>query len=135
VDKNWEHLRESKPQLVSIMIGTNDLKSGTTIRDFEIAFSLLVLKARLLVGTKHIVLNKIPLLHKGVMLPYNSGMNETVHDYNNLIDRLAKREGLHLNTMPQAMNFFIDGVHLNNDGSRKWGETLANLILDLRNAD
>lgn len=135
VDKNWINIKESEPQLASIMIGTNDLKFGTSITDFEIAYSLLVLKAKLLVGSKYIVLNKIPTLQDGVMLPYILKMNETAKKYNNFIEHLSKREGLLLNTMPESNDLFLDGVHLNDKGSKEWGICLGETILNLRNAD
>lgn len=135
IDLNWLNIKGSSPLLASIMIGTNDLKSGTSIEDFKIAFDLLVLKAKLLVGSKHIVLNKIPTLQKGVMLPYNSGMNKTAILYNNFIEEFAQQEGLILNTMPESEDLFLDGVHLNAKGSKEWGVNLGNLILELRNAN
>ena len=134
VDLNWTNIKDQEPLLASIMIGTNDLKSKTPIEEFEIAYTLLVLKTKLLTGSKHIILNKIPLLQSGVMLPYNLEMNETVHSYNEFIEQLAQKEDLILNSMPESNDLFLDGVHLNDVGSKIWGKKLANRILELRYA-
>lgn len=133
IDRNWSNIREQGPLIASIMIGTNDLKSNTPTREFEIAYTLLILKTKLLIGSHHIVLNKIPLLQKGVMLPYSLKMNKMAQAYNEIIQQLSKREGLMLNTMPESNDFFLDGVHLNELGSRIWGENLTDRILELRN--
>ncbi|WNJ19040.1 SGNH/GDSL hydrolase family protein [Pontibacter sp. G13] len=132
IDKNWSHLNETKPELISLMIGTNDLKKNTSFSDFQIAFSLLLIKVKLLVKSRNIILNKIPSLRSGVMLPYNLSMNEMGIQYNNWISEIAKSHGLMLNEMPESDDLFFDGVHLNQKGSELWGKHLSQKILELR---
>ena len=121
--------------MASIMIGTNDIKSNTPLWEFEIAYSLMLLKTKLIVGSNHIVLNKIPLLQKGVMLPYSLKMNKTIIAYNEIIEKLSQREGVILNSMPESSDIFLDGVHLNDLGSSLWGEALSDKIMELRNGE
>lgn len=135
IDQNWSNIKGQGPLMASIMIGTNDIKSNTPLWEFEIAYSLMLLKTKLIVGSNHIVLNKIPLLQKGVMLPYSLKMNKTIIAYNEIIEKLSQREGVILNSMPESSDIFLDGVHLNDLGSSLWGEALSDKIMELRNGE
>lgn len=132
IDSSWKHLLETKPEIVTIMIGTNDIKSNTNEEDFKIAYNLLITKARLLQRNGNIILFEIPRLENGVMLPYNIDMNAKIESFNEIISKLAKRESLMIHKFEQNEDFFYDGVHLNNNGSVQWGNQLAEYILNLR---
>ena len=133
IDSNWSNLKDLAPEVISIMIGTNDLKIKTTTEDFEIAYRQLIIKSKLLVNSNNIIIHKIPLLQKGVMLPYNLKMNILIENYNNTIKKIAESEDLILNDMDSHSEYFYDGVHLNSKGSEAWGKTLSEIILGLRN--
>jgi lysophospholipase L1-like esterase len=133
IDKNWINLTHTKPSIISILIGTNDIKSETSVEDFEIAYDQIILKAKLLVKSKNIILNKIPLLQNGVMLPYTIKMNVIIKKYNKVIQEIAEKESLLLIDMPESENLFYDGVHLNSLGSMTWGKNLCNKIIGIRN--
>lgn len=132
VDKNLAHLKSCKPEIISILIGTNDLKSNTSVSDFKIAYEQIVMKARLLIGNNNVILIEIPKLIDGVMLPYKIGMNDLVIKYNNIIRDIATKQNLIVGTMDCEPGYFYDGVHLNGTGSNSWGLQLANLIVKLR---
>lgn len=132
IDKNLAHLKSCKPEIISILIGTNDLKSNTPVSDFKIAYEQLAIKARLLVGNSNVILLEIPKLMDGVMLPYKIGMNEQVVHYNNIIRGIGEEQNLMIGTLDPEPGYFYDGVHLNAKGSNSWGLQLANLIVKLR---
>ncbi len=132
VDSSWSNLKETNPEIITIMIGTNDIKSNTNESDFKIAINLLLIKARLLQPNGNIILLEIPELENGVMLPYTIKMNERIKKFNSLLSDVAKNEGLMFHRFDQNENLFYDGVHLNNEGSANWGKQLADFILNLR---
>lgn len=132
VDSDWSHLSQMNPEIISIMIGTNDIKTNTDEKDFEIAYKLLIVKARLLQKNSNIILFKIPQLENGVMLPYTIEMNQKIDHFNTIISNIAEEENLMLHKFTQQEDFFYDGVHLNNEGSANWGNQLADFILNLR---
>jgi lysophospholipase L1-like esterase len=134
VDRNFAHLKETKPEIASIMIGTNDLKPSTSFEIFKIAYEQLVVKARLIVGNNHIILIEIPNLMEGVMLPYKLAMNERIAEYNQIIGEIAQSHGLLLCKMNSDASQFYDGVHLNEAGSASFGSQLAQTIIQLRSS-
>jgi len=134
VDLRWSELKLLKPEIISILAGTNDLKIATSQSDFQIAYSQLVLKSRLLIGNANIILIRIPHLHDGVMLPYHINMNDRIVEYNQAIDLIAKQHGLLVMQMEQSPDHFFDGIHLNGEGSLDWGRQLGDFIMNLRRA-
>lgn len=132
VDSSWSHLQQTNPEVVTIMIGTNDIKTNTKDSDFEIAYKLLVVKAKLLQKNSNIILFEIPQLENGVMLPYTIDMNSRIDSFNSIIERIAEEEGLMMHKFNQKEEYFYDGVHLNNQGSASWGDQLAEFIYNLR---
>jgi len=133
IDSKWGDLKLVKPDLITIMVGTNDLKRSTTADDFAIAYRQLIVKSRLLLGNANLLLLKIPLLQTGVMLPYHSEMNTLVKVYNEIIQEIADELGLLCHEMICQPEEFFDGVHLTDAGSRSWGQQLTDFILNLRN--
>lgn len=134
IDKDIAHLKAYKPELIIVLIGTNDLKSNTTPENFKIAYEQLITKAQLISGSKNIVLLSIPKLLDGVMLPYKIDMNKMINTYNEIIRDLAKQDNLISFAIEPTADEFYDGVHLNDLGSKVWGEKLAEMILKLRTA-
>lgn len=132
MDSVWGDLTLVKPDILSIMIGTNDLKTNTSLEDFNIAFKQLVIKSILIVGNSNIVLCKIPLLQKGVMLPYKREMNEKLALFNESIEEIAESKDLFLLEILSEPDHFFDGVHINSKGAAVWGKQLGDFILNLR---
>jgi lysophospholipase L1-like esterase len=132
IDKSFSNLKIAKPDIATVMIGTNDLKSKTSIENFRIAYEQLIIKVRLLIGTKAIVLLEIPQLAEGVMLPYTISMNKTIIEYNKIIQLIAEENDFIYIQLNYLNTHFYDGVHLNDTGSKHIGEQLAKHILKLR---
>ena len=121
-----------KPGLLTIMIGTNDLKSPTAIEPFKIAYTQLLIKARLICSPSQILLFEIPELRTGVMYPYLVSMNETVKKYNSAIKELADQFGVRTISADLDDHHLFDGVHLNEAGSEHVGAQLSAKVLDDR---
>lgn len=117
------------PSLITIMIGTNDIKKDTSLEDFRIAYSQLLVKAKLMSENNNIILFKIPHFTKKVFYPYNFGMNEMVKVFNLAIDELAKTHNLRTLQLDLKDEDFFDGVHFSPTGSQTAAQQLANLIL------
>ena len=132
VDRSYNHLKSAKPDIATILIGTNDLKSSTSLKLFKLTYDQLVVKMRLLVGNKNLVLVAIPRLMNDVMLPYNIGMNAMVDQYNSIIREIAQEHGLKYLELKFDATYFYDGVHLNEQGSEQIGLQLSDFILGLR---
>lgn len=134
IDANYWNLKAAKPDIITLLIGTNDLKSNTSESVFKATYELLVTKARLIVGNKNIILIEIPKLMNGVMLPYNVEMNKTVDMYNTIIRSIADDNGLYCTSLEYEAQMFFDGVHLNESGSDAIGKQISDYILNLRRA-
>ena len=132
IDINFLNLKECKPEIATLLIGTNDLKSPTSIDIFRTAYELVVIKIQLIMGNNNIVLFEIPNLIDGVILPYKTDMNKMIGNYNEVIREITETKGLILSKMECNSNQFFDGVHLNEFGSKNWGLQLSNLIMKLR---
>lgn len=123
------HYQSFKPGIVSLLIGTNDLKNGTSLDNFELAYNQVIIKARLISQNNNLILLTIPSFPKGVMYPYNINMNERVPEFNAVIQKLGKRHNLRVFSFELAEELLWDGVHLNEMGSRNFGNQLAGFIL------
>ena len=120
------------PEVINIMIGTNDIKAPTSINDFEIAYKSLIVKVRAAHPKSLIVINEIPFLLPGVMLPYKLSMNDTVKQFNDVINKIAKLMGIEVLKFEFNKNDIYDGVHLNSIGSKRIGLLLAQKIAGIR---
>ncbi len=129
LDKNWNNLKENFPGILTILIGTNDIKIKTPEEDFLIAYNLLVVKSRLLAINNNIILLKIPEFTNKVFYPYNFQMNENVKSFNALIESIAHEHNLRLLGLELKNDDYFDGVHLNNKGCMNAGNQLAEFIL------
>ena len=125
-------MKDLAPGLLTIMIGTNDLKSPTAIEPFRIAYSQLLIKARLVCSPNQILLFEIPELRTGVMYPYLVSMNATVKKYNAVIREMADQFGVRTMQADLEDRHLFDGVHLNETGSEHVGSQLAAKVLEDR---
>ncbi len=126
---NFTNLKEQNPSVITILIGTNDLKKNTDRALFKIAYNQLIIKAKLLLGDNNIILIKVPMLAKGVKYPYKFQMNEEIPKYNKIIAELAKQYSLPLLELNLSDDLFYDGVHLNEAGSKKVAEQILSFML------
>jgi lysophospholipase L1-like esterase len=117
------------PSIITIMIGTNDVKNKTSLEDFSIAYSQIIVKARLIAVNNNIVLLKIPRFTKKVFYPYHFNMNETIMKYNEIIERLGKQNDIRTLALDLDDDDFFDGVHFSLKGSLTTGKQLASFIL------
>lgn len=118
-----------QPSLLTIMIGTNDLKSSTDVRHFRVAYRQLIIKALMICAPSQVVLLSIPRLKAGVMYPYNMEMNPQVDRYNGLIRTFCEEFGVRSLEFQLNDEDFFDGVHLNESGSRQAGLQLSDFVL------
>jgi len=125
-------MKDLKPGLLTIMIGTNDLKGPTALKPFKIAYSQLLIKARMVCGPNQILLFEIPELKTGVMYPYLVSMNASVRKYNTAIKELADQFGVRTIGVDLEDHHLFDGVHLDETGSHHVGCQLAAKVLEDR---
>ena len=120
---------ELKPSFLTIMIGTNDLKSPTAIEPFRIAYRQLLIKAHMVCSSQQILILAVPELKRGVMYPYQFGMNSTIMRFNEVIGELAEEFGVRMISANLDDEDLFDGVHLNESGSKNVGQQVADFIL------
>jgi lysophospholipase L1-like esterase len=125
---HFSNLRDFAPGIVTILIGTNDVKKNTGKEDFRIAYEQVVLKAMLLAPSKNVVLIRIPAFPRNIAYPYNYGMNALIHEFNNVISRIAGEWKLRVMDLAVHDNDLYDGVHLSAQGSANCGQQLAQFI-------
>lgn len=132
IDSNYSNLEKHSSSITTILIGTNDLKCGTSQRNFEIALTQIIIKSKLLTQNSNVVLMMIPELQEGVMYPYNFEMNSKVALLNQSIQKLAKRHNIKTLSLKVEKDDFFDGVHLNDTGNENIGKQIAGFILSER---
>jgi lysophospholipase L1-like esterase len=132
IDTNYCNLKEQKSSITSILIGTNDVKLGTTLEDFEVALKQIIIKAKVLTQNANVLLIQIPELQKGIMYPYNIEMNSKVVEFNQSIVSLAEKYQLKTLALTVNQEHFLDGVHLNQDGVKTVAKQISNFILSER---
>lgn len=121
--------KEEFPSIITIMIGTNDIKNKTSLEDFSIAYKQLIVKAKLMSVNSNIVLFKIPRFTNKVFYPYNFEMNSEVSRFNKVIETLSVENGLRTIDLDLDNDDFFDGVHFSTKGSLSSGQQLAKFIL------
>lgn len=129
VTANFTNIKNQDPSIATILIGTNDVKKSTPVELFEIAYTQLITKVKLLIPGNNISLIKIPNLAKGIKYPYTYEMNEAIPKYNAVIKKLSIDYNIRLIELNIDPKCFFDGVHLNEEGSRQVAEQLSALIL------
>jgi len=121
--------KQEFPSIITIMIGTNDIKNKTSIENFTIAYKQIIVKAKLMAINNNIVTFKIPRFTNQVFYPYNFEMNAEVSNFNNIIEALSKENGLRTIDLSLEDDDFFDGVHFSTKGSISAGKQLARFIL------
>lgn len=129
LDEKMPVILSQKPDIVSLLIGTNDIKNNTSPENYRMALRLILLKCRLIAGCNHIVLLHIPPLANGMKYPYHAGMNRLIDSFNLIIEEEARRLGIRTLAFILSEGDYFDGVHFNENGSRNAGKQLAALIL------
>jgi lysophospholipase L1-like esterase len=129
ISKEMTNYKEIYPSIITVLIGTNDIKVNTKVDDFSIAYKQLIVKMRLLSVRNNIILLKIPRLTKNVFYPYHFSMNEKVNIFNAEIDKLATQNNIRTLEMEFVDNDFFDGVHFNSKGSKSAAVQIAQFIL------
>ncbi len=129
IDKHFLSLRERKPNICTILIGTNDVQEKTELSDFKIALDQIILKVKLLTTSEHVIIFAIPEFHDGVMHPYSMAMNETISLFNVEIRRSAIRHNIRMLKLDHSQEDFSDGVHLNRKGIETFALQIAKYIL------
>jgi lysophospholipase L1-like esterase len=125
---HFNNLKQFFPGITTILIGTNDVKCGTSLKDFEIAYRQVILKALLMSPNKNVVLINIPSFPRNIAYPYNYKMNELVQKYNSIIGSLSTEFKLRNTSFEISEADLFDGVHLNAAGSLNVGRQLAAFI-------
>ena len=129
IDPNLDNFRNCYPSIITVMIGTNDIKNGVSTENFMIAYRQLIVKLRLLSVGNNILLLKIPRFTRQVFYPYNYAMNDRVSEFNQCIKELAAANSLRTFEFGFEDDDFFDGVHLNEKGCHTAAIQLAGLIL------
>ena len=117
------------PSLLTILIGTNDLKAPSTVENYRIAYRQVLLKASLMVNSAYIFLIKIPKLPAVVKYPYRFEMNHKIDQFNAVIEELAEAYGHKVVEINLTEAELFDGVHLNERGAKSFAKQLTNFIL------
>lgn len=117
------------PSIITVMIGTNDIKMNVNLDEFRIAYKQLIVKLRLLAVNNNIIVLKIPKITTNVFYPYNFSMNKKIIEFNICIEDLCLESSLRCFEFNFSDDDYFDGVHLNPKGCRTAGNQLANLIL------
>ncbi|MFT7613488.1 MAG: lysophospholipase L1-like esterase [Parvicellaceae bacterium] len=132
IDNNYSSLTKHRSSITTILIGTNDLKSGTSQQNFEIALTQIIIKSKILTQNSNVVLLMIPELQEGIMYPYNIEMNSKVAELNQSIEKLAKKHNVKTLSLKVEKEDFFDGVHLSDTGVENIGRQVSNYILSER---
>lgn len=125
---NFANLKQFAPGIITVLIGTNDVKTKTSSEDFEMSYKQVLVKALLLAPYQNVVLIKIPLFPKSIAYPYNYAMNDKIKCFNEIISELANHYNLRNIEFELSKADFFDGVHLNAKGSMNAGKQLAAFI-------
>lgn len=129
LDDKMPAILAQKPDFITLLIGTNDIKNNTSPENYRLALRLILLKCRLIVACKSIILLHIPPLAKGMKYPYCASMNALIERFNLIIEEEALRLGLRTLVFSLSEKDYFDGVHFNEAGSQNAGNQLAALIL------
>lgn len=129
IDLNFSSLQTHKSAVSTLLIGTNDIKENTSVKDFKIALNQIILKTKLLTVNKNLILFAIPHFHQGIMYPYFIEMNPTIDLFNEVIFELAKKHQIRFLELTHSHDNFLDGVHLNQKGIENFADQISKFIL------
>lgn len=132
ISNNYSVLASNNPLMSVILIGTNDAKTGTSNEEYRIAMEQIIIKAKLLTLNRNVLIIHIPELVSGVSYPYNVKMNEAIREYNQIINKLAKKHQVNFLSVSLEDKHFYDGVHFNKEGTILFAEHIVNYILKER---
>src|SRR4051812_24990885 len=125
ISNNFLNLKQFAPGIVTILIGTNDVKIKTSEQDFEMSYKQVLLKAMLIAPYGNVVLIKIPSFPKNVAYPYTYAMNERIEIFNGIISEVADKKNLKTIDFQLSNEDLFDGVHFSAKGSQNAGTQLA----------
>ena len=112
-------------KIVTIMIGTNDTQKNIPVEIYEDNMRQIIDMCR--VNGLYIVLTTLPKLGFTPLYFKNS---ELIEDYNEVIIKLSKEYNLDLTSMSGVEQYYVDGVHFNNEGHKeiatRWSKTILN---------
>lgn len=117
------------PSIITVMIGTNDIKNMLHVNEFRIAYNQLIIKLKLLSVNNNILLLKIPRITQKVFYPYNFSMNNQIIEFNTCIEKLSIINNLRCLEIVFSDDDFFDGVHLNSKGCGTAATQVSNYIL------
>ncbi len=129
ITNNFLNLSSLNPSVITILIGTNDIKNNTSTEDFEIAYNQVLIKAKLIAMKKNVVLLKIPYLPPKVMYPYFYNMNDKIKEFNDVLTSIAAKNHIRITGFNIPDEDLFDGIHLNESGSKNVGKQLSEYIL------
>jgi lysophospholipase L1-like esterase len=129
ITNNFQNLSSFNPSIVTVLIGTNDIKCGTSPEDFGIAYNQILIKAKLIAMRRNVLMIKIPHLTPKVMYPYFYSMNDKIAEFNEMLESLAENNNVRLTQFNVSEEDSFDGVHLNDIGSKNTARQLADFIL------
>jgi lysophospholipase L1-like esterase len=124
-----ENYKNCFPSIITVMIGTNDIKTNVSINDFIIAYNQLIIKLRLMSIRNNIILFKIPRISQKVIYPYNFSMNDRIKEFNACIETFGIENKLRYYEFSFSDDDFFDGVHLNEKGCKTAAILLSEIIL------
>lgn len=126
---NFHNLSYFNPSIITVLVGTNDIKLSTSLEDFEIAYNQILIKTKLLAMRKNVLMIKIPHFPPKIMYPYNYNMNEKISEFNLLLETMAETHNVRITQFNITEEDLFDGVHLNEAGSKNVGRQLVEFIL------
>jgi lysophospholipase L1-like esterase len=129
ITAEFSNLQSQHPDLITLLIGTNDLKNGTSPQDFRIACEQILIKAKLICPSNNVLIFQIPVLQNGVKYPYSLSMNQQIPQFNTMLQQMALAFHCRYGSFQLTEKDFCDGVHLNEQGVQRAGEQLAQTIL------
>lgn len=129
INPQLQNYKSAYPSIITVMIGTNDIKTRVPLEEFKIAYKQLLVKLKLLSVNNSIVLLKIPRFTQKVFYPYTYSMNAQVSEYNGFIEQLAHENKVACFEFLFEEDDYFDGVHLNAKGCQTAALQLSSLIL------
>ena len=117
-----------KPDLITLLIGTNDIHNLVSLKDFESNYRTIV--ATLKKSEAKIYLFSIPYLgsDKIIYFPYKFALEERTRQFNNVVKKVSSDYGfeyIDLYTVKKSANFYSsDEFHPSDEGYREWLEVI-----------
>ncbi len=129
IDPVLSNYKNCFPGIITVLIGTNDIKNRVKADDFIIAYRQLITKLRLIAVNDNIILIRIPRFTQKVFYPYNFSMNDQIITFNAAIEDLGTENGLRCFDFIFSEDDYFDGVHLSPKGCHTAANQLSGLVL------